>query len=113
MCLLAIYHEHFLRFFLFGQDQSGAGSTPPTFRMYTTGDIFEALGAEVAMRSRDVSWTCRDAASGQNGPNGAARRRREEVSIVEVQATWVGGCTYILAWLDSVEVTANATCVAL
>ncbi|CAM9156837.1 unnamed protein product, partial [Laminaria digitata] len=82
------------------KNQAGAGSTPPTFRMYTTGDIFEALGAEAVMRSQDVSWTGKKVEPGQSKSNGVARRR-QEVSVVEIQVTWVGGCTHILAWLDS------------
>lgn len=85
------------------QNQAGARSTPPTFRMYTTGDIFETLGAEVVMRYRDVSWTGNKVGAGQHKSNGATRRR-QEVSVVEMQVTWVGGCTHILVWLDSVEV---------
>lgn len=95
--------QRFFSRFFFGQNQAGAGSTPPTFRMYTTGDIFEALGAEVVMRSQGVGWTGKKVEPGQNKSNGAAKRR-QEVSVVEVQVTWVGGCTHVLAWLDSVEV---------
>lgn len=71
--------------------------------MYTTGDIFEALGAEVVMRYRDVSWTGNKVEAGQYTSNGTTRRR-QEVSVVEIQVTWVGGCTHILGWLDAVEV---------
>lgn len=71
--------------------------------MYTTGDIFEALGAEAVMRSQDVSWTGKKVEPGQSKSNGVTRRR-QEVSVMEIQVTWVGGCTHILAWLDSVEV---------
>lgn len=89
------------------QDQTGVGSTPPTFRMYTTGDIIEALGAEVVMRARDVE---RDVAGKvQRGEidvgKGCRGRRakRQAVSVVEMQVTWVGGYTYLLGWLDVVE----------
>ena len=71
--------------------------------MYTTGDIFEALGAEVVIRSQDVSWTGKKIEPGRSESNGVTRRR-QEVSVVELQVTWVSGCTHILGWLDSVEI---------
>lgn len=85
--------------------------------MYTTGDILEALGAEAMVRSRDIG----EGASGEvelggvelrtdsstsaddSGDGTGAARRRQVVSVVEIQLTWVGGYTHVLGWLDSVE----------
>eukprot|EP00752_Nemacystus_decipiens_P016373 g14636.t1 len=36
------------------KDLTGVDLTPPTFRMYTTGDIFEALGADVVVYGRPI-----------------------------------------------------------
>lgn len=84
--------------------------------MYTTGDILEALGAEAMVRSREIgdgasgdvelgevelSTNPSNSADGSEGGTGAVRRR-EVVSLVEMQMTWVGGYTHVLGWLDSV-----------
>lgn len=72
---------------LYHQDGAGVTTLPPTFRMYTTGDIFEALGEEVMMRSRRT-----------------AAGHRQIASLVEVQMTWINGHTHVLAWLDIINV---------
>lgn len=96
--------------------------------MYTTGDIFEALGEELVLRSRKapLKSTGGDTATAQKRggdtedggeskvgeetsdidkrDNTARRRSRVQVaSLVELQVTWVGGCTHLLGWLDLVE----------
>lgn len=87
--------------------------------MYTTGDMVEALGAEAMVRSRDIGEAASaevklgeversadpssSADADSDGGNGAARRR-QVVSLVEIQLTWVGGYTHVLGWLNSIEV---------
>jgi len=98
--------------------------TPPTFRMYTTGDIFEAFGADVVVRSRDLEGKAAGEVelgevqlqSDPTSPAGSesstsittttasATRRRQVVSLVEIQVTWLRGYTHVLGWLDPVEV---------
>lgn len=100
-------------------------STPPTFRMYTTGDIFDALGEEVMLRFRDkhaaepfsaedgttvgqsalgFDENCRYS-SPSSPPSSCSRPRRvrQIASLVEIQVAWVGGCTQLLAWLDFMQ----------
>lgn len=91
--------------------------TPPTFRMYTTGDIVEAFGADVVVRSRDLEGKAAGevelgevqlrsdptSSAGSEGSTASATRRKQVVSLVEIQVTWVGGYTHVLGWLDSVE----------
>lgn len=82
---------------------------PPTFRMYTTGDIFEVLGEEVMVRSRDgevksaeEEGTMESKSSDSHDPRSS--RKRHVVSLVELEVSWVGGHTHLLGWLDNVEV---------
>lgn len=112
-----VFTTHTLFFWvIFHQDLAGVALTPPTFRMYTTGDILEALGAEVMVRSRDVGEGAAGAVElGEVEPNTdpsnsadsdggtSTATRRQVVSLVEIQLTWVGGYTHVLGWLDSVE----------
>ena len=84
--------------------------------MYTTGDIFEALGAEVVVRSRHIGGeTEREVKLGEieldfdpidlagSDDNRAPARTRQVVSLVEIQVTWIGEYTHVLGWLDCVE----------
>lgn len=89
--------------------------------MYTTGDIFEALGADVLVRSRVIGGESEgevklgeielnmDPASSADpdcsrSPSTTPTRSRQVVSLVEIQVTWIGGYTHVLGWLDCVEV---------
>lgn len=73
--------------------------------MYTTGDVFEALGEDVMVRSRDtiVDGPREQAGGGPCGRVSPTVRRRQVVSVVELQVTWVGRYTHLLAWLDFVQ----------
>lgn len=87
--------------------------------MYTIGDILDALGEEVMLRSRDGGGenlaedgerratnqfrsTVIDDRRNTNGQGAleSPRRKRQVASLVEVQAVWVGGHTHLLGWLD-------------
>lgn len=87
--------------------------------MYTTGDIFDALGEEVMIRSRDdmrlqgegeTPGARRRGYLGEamsssdyspyRSPAASSPRRREIASLVELQVTWIGGHTHLLGWLD-------------
>ncbi|CAM9689284.1 unnamed protein product [Ectocarpus sp. 13 AM-2016] len=99
------------------KDRAGAALIPPTFRMYTAGDILDAFGNDAVVRSRDIASgeTSRGAAleevegSGSDDSSSAASDTsgtatagpRREVSIAEIQITWVDGYTHVLGWLDS------------
>lgn len=85
--------------------------------MYTTGDIFEALGADAVVRSRDIGGETDgeimlgdiqlsiDPTSSADFDDSSVTptRTRQVVSLVEIQMTWVGGFTHVLGWLDCVE----------
>lgn len=84
--------------------------------MYTTGDIFEALGADVVVISRDIGGETEGevklgeiesntgpTSSADSDDSGARTRTRQVVSLVEIQVTWIGGYTHVLGWLDCVE----------
>lgn len=84
--------------------------------MYTTGDIFEALGADVVVRSRDIGGETEGevklgeielgfdpTGSADSNNSSTPTRTRQVVSLVEIQVTWIGGCTHVLGWLDCVE----------
>lgn len=86
--------------------------------MYTMGDIFEALGADLVVRSRDIRGNTEgevklgeielniDPISSADSDNSRTTptRTRQVVSLVEMQVTWIGGFTHVLGWLDCVEV---------
>lgn len=108
---------------IFRQDEAGVESTPPTFRMYTTGDIFEALGEDVMLRCRDGGGnnnmeegevapvyksptpTPRLSTGGgvEHSPPARPLLGRQVVSLVEIQVVWIGGQTHLLGWLDVVQ----------
>lgn len=87
--------------------------------MYTTGDIVEALGADAVVRSRDIGGqTTGEVKLGEielnvdptssldadDSSSTSLTRQRQIVSLVEIQVTWIGGCTHVLGWLDCVDV---------
>lgn len=85
--------------------------------MYTAGDIFDAFGDDAVVRSRDIASgeTSRgaalkdiegnssdDSSSTASDTSGSVTARpQREVSIAEIQVTWVDGYTHVLGWLDS------------
>lgn len=85
--------------------------------MYTTGDIFDALGADVVARYRDIGGETEgqvdlgdielnvDPTSSADFDKSSTTRTtpRQVVSLVEIQVTWIGGYTHVLGWLDCVE----------
>lgn len=85
--------------------------------MYTTGDIVEAFGADVVLRSRDIEGETagevelgevrlnsdRMSSASCDSSTASSARKRQVVSLIEIQVTWVGGYTHVLGWLDSVE----------
>ncbi|CAM9498582.1 unnamed protein product [Ectocarpus sp. 12 AP-2014] len=99
------------------KDRAGVALIPPTFRMYTAGDILDAFGDDAVVRSRDIASgeTSRgaaleevegsssdDSSSTASDTSGSATAGpRREVSIAEIQVTWVDGYTHVLGWLDS------------
>lgn len=85
------------------QDYDGVALTPPTFRMYTAGDIFEAFGAESIVRYRVAGGgTARAAETGEpQAKDSIAARRRQVVSVVEIQVTWRNGYTHVLGWTET------------
>lgn len=73
--------------------------------MYTSGDIFEALGADVIVRYRDTEGECAAEAEvvEPDFTDTVATMRRHVVSVVEIQVTWRSGYTHVLGWLDGGE----------
>lgn len=85
--------------------------------MYTTGDIFDALGADVVARYRgiggetegqidlgDIELNVDPTSSADFDKSSTARtKQRQVVSLLEIQVTWIGGYTHVLGWLDCVE----------
>lgn len=99
------------------QDRAGVALIPPTFRMYTTGDIFDAFGDDAVVRSRDIAseetsrGTALEEVEGSSSDDSSstasdisgsvATGPRREIYIAEIQVTWVDGYTHVLGWLDS------------
>ncbi|CAM9362249.1 unnamed protein product [Ectocarpus fasciculatus] len=100
------------------KDRAGEALIPPTFRMYTAGDIFDAFGDDAVVRSRDIasgdtwrgaaleeiegSGSSDDSSSTASDTSGSVTARpRWEVSLAEIQVTWVNGYTHVLGWVDS------------
>ncbi|CAM9126849.1 unnamed protein product [Scytosiphon promiscuus] len=87
------------------EDHDGVALTPLTFRMYTSGDIFEAFGAETVVRHRDAGGGLEgEAEVGEFKANDTATgMRRQVASVVEIQATWRSGHTHVLGWMETEE----------
>ncbi|CAM9655828.1 unnamed protein product [Discosporangium mesarthrocarpum] len=87
------------------KDSYGFEYIPPAFRMYTTGDIEDALGERALCRVRKdvhgVVGSCSDAGGGRGREVGHGSNPAVEVaSLVEVQVTWVQGKTHVMGWVD-------------
>ncbi|CAM9593885.1 unnamed protein product [Choristocarpus tenellus] len=100
------------------EDGMGEGFVPPTFRIYTMGDIGEALGPAM-VRRRALE---RLGGPGRSTPYAYLGHRKEArvsgckrwgfrggaavqvASLTELQVTWAGGRTHLLGWVDCQDI---------